>query len=303
LIYIADVKKILIILRGIEISHIILALGIFTISLIFLTARWKLLTSTYGIKVEYSRLFIFYFIGLFFNNFLPTSIGGDLSRAYYLSRYCTDKAGSIGTVLLERVLGLFATLSLASISLIWVLGYFRSLKILYYTIFLGFMIVIFFALVMSRRLYRRLNGIISLITFYDIGDKLLKVFDTLHFFRYRKKILLGGYIFSLLSQISHIFMNFVLAKSLSLDVSLGYFFLLVPIIFIFSLLPSINGVGVRDAGYVLLLKRQAIQPSQALSLSFMVIAIPTIMSLIGGLFFIFYKHKGVQTPTLSEEKI
>ena len=249
LIYIADVKKILIILRGIEISHIILALGIFTISLIFLTARWKLLTSTYGIKVEYSRLFIFYFIGLFFNNFLPTSIGGDLSRAYYLSRYCTDKAGSIGTVLLERVLGLFATLSLASISLIWVLGYFRSLKILYYTIFLGFMIVIFFALVMSRRLYRRLNGIISLITFYDIGDKLLKVFDTLHFFRYRKKILLGGYIFSLLSQISHIFMNFVLAKSLSLDVSLGYFFLLVPIIFIF------------------------------------------------------YKHKGVQTPTLSEEKI
>ena len=68
-------------------------------------------------------------------------------------------------------------------------------------------------------------------------------------------------------------------------------------------MPSINGLGVRDAGYVLILKPQGVIPSQALSLSFLATVIPILVSLLGGIFFLFYKSKGVQAPILSEEKL
>jgi uncharacterized membrane protein YbhN (UPF0104 family) len=154
---------------------------------------------------------------------------------------------------------------------------------------------------MSSRLYQKFKKILSKVTLFNIGSKLLKVFNALHFFRNRKKALIFGYFLSLCAQTTIILMNYILSIGLGLKVNLSYFFLVIPITFLFSLIPSINGVGVRDAGYVLALKPQGIMPSQALSLSFLATIIPVIISLVGGIFFIFYRFKGVQTPLLSEE--
>ena len=153
-------------------------------------------------------------------------------------------------------------------------------------------------------MYKRFNGLISLITFYNIGDKLQKVFDILHSYRDKKLILIGAFLFSLSAQCMLIVMNFVLARALGIEeITFGYLFLVVPVTFLIGLLPSINGLGVRDTGYMILLTRQGVIPSKILSLSFSVIMIPMIMSIIGGIFFLFYKHKGVKTPELIEENL
>lgn len=304
LLYIADIGKILATLNKLNLGSILLAMLVFIWSVFLLALRWKLLTSSYGLRVNLSKLIIFYFIGFFFNNFLPTSIGGDLSRAYYLAQNSGDKSASIGTVFLERMIGLLSTLSLATVSLYWLTDYFHSRKIVYITISLCIMLAIFMAVVMSRRLYRRFNGLLSLITFYEIGDKISKVFDTLHSYRNKKGVLLGAYALSLLAQFSMIVMNYILVIALGLDqVSFGYLILVVPITFVIGLLPSINGLGVRDTGYVLLLVRRGLEPSQILSLSFSVTIIPIIISFIGGAFFLFYRHKGLRTPDLNEENL
>jgi uncharacterized membrane protein YbhN (UPF0104 family) len=159
-------------------------------------------------------------------------------------------------------------------------------------------------LVFSRRIYRRLSKWISLITFYDIGDKIVKVIDSLHTYRYKKKALLLGFFFSFLSQLMLITMNYLLARALHLNsISFGYFFIVVPVTFIFSLFPSINGIGVRDSGYLLLLRRQGLQPAQILSLSFLVIALPMLLSMVGGAFLLFYRNKGIEAPILNEENL
>ncbi len=304
LVHIANINKIIYAFQEISAFPIILAVIAFIISMVFLAIRWLLLVQSYGIRADFISLFVYYFIGLFFNNFLPTSIGGDLSRAYYLGQHSGKKAASLGTVFLERVIGLLSTLSLAGLSLFWLVGYFNSRRIVYLTLFLGVILIVFMLFVMSRRLYRRLNKLISLITFYDIGDKISKVFDTLHYYRDKKMILISAYFFSLFAQFMLIVMNYILARGLGLDsVAFGYFFLLVPVTFLFSLFPSINGIGVRDSGYVLLLTMQGLLPAQILSLSFLVTVIPIVMSIVGGAFLLFYRHKGLKTPILTEEKI
>ncbi len=304
LIYIADFQKILLELQALSPGPLLLAMLAFVCSVVFLTFRWMILLRSYGIQIGYPRLLVFYFIGFFFNNFLPTSIGGDLSRAYYLSQHSGQRAVSIGSVFLERVIGLLATLSLAGISLFWLIDYFHTQKIIYFTVLLVAGLAVFLALVMSRRLYRRFSKLISLVTFYDIGERLNKVFDTLHYYRDKKMILLGTYLFSLGAQFMLIVMNYILAGALHMhNVSFGYFFLVVPVTFVFSLLPSINGLGVRDSAYMLMLTRQGILPATVLSLSFLVTAVPLVMSLIGGAFFLFYRQRGVQTPILTEEEI
>ncbi|GAB4371895.1 MAG: lysylphosphatidylglycerol synthase transmembrane domain-containing protein [Calditrichia bacterium] len=303
LIHLADFNKIIAAFEHLSVFPLLLAMGAFLVTVVVLTLRWQLLTNAYGLVASYARLFVFYFIGFFFNNFLPTSIGGDLARAYYLGQTSRDKAASLGTVFLERVIGLLATLFLATISLFWLMGTFNSNRIIYFTTFLGFLIAFFLAMVMSRRLYRRFHKLISKVTFYRIGERITRVLDTLHFYRDKKVILISTFLISIGAQLVLILMNYILSTALGIEqVSLGHFFLIVPITFMFSLLPSINGIGVRDSGYILLLGKYGVDPAHAISLSFLVMALPMLVSLVGGFFFLFYRHKGIEIPSLTEEE-
>jgi hypothetical protein len=221
-----------------------------------------------------------------------------------LAQDSANRSVSLGTVFLERVIGLLSTLSLAFVSLFWLMDYFKSHRIIYVIVFLGIIIALFLAIVMSRRLYRRFNKILSFVTFYDIGDKFIKVFDTLHYYRDKKRVLLRAYFYSVLAQVMMIFMNYILAKGLGLvEVTLGYLFLVVPITFIIGMLPSINGLGVRDTGYVVLMTRLGLETSEILSLSFSVTIIPILVSFMGGAFFAFYRNKGILAPNLKEGNI
>src|SRR5262249_30705606 len=45
--------------------------------------RWQLLSRPLGFERPLSHYLGFYFIGMFFNLVLPTSVGGDVVRAFY----------------------------------------------------------------------------------------------------------------------------------------------------------------------------------------------------------------------------
>ncbi|GAB4331981.1 MAG: lysylphosphatidylglycerol synthase transmembrane domain-containing protein [Calditrichia bacterium] len=304
LVSLTDYHKIITALTNVNTGPLVAAGATFLLSIVILAFRWRVLTRAYGLKSTYPELVVFYLIGLFFNNFLPTSIGGDLSRAYYLGQVSGDRAASIGTVFLERVIGLLATLSLAMLSLFWLLSNFNSNRILYFTLGVAAFLAIFVAMVMSRRLYNRLKGWISRISLYHIGERIIRVLDTLHFYRDKKTVLIQTFFLSLASQITLVMMNFILARAIGInEVPLGYFFLVVPVTFVFSLMPSINGIGVRETGYVLLLNKYAVLHHLALSLSFLVTILPLLISIVGGILFMFYRAKGLEMPDLSEERL
>jgi len=53
---------------------------------------------------EVSRLYLFklYFVGAFFNNFMPTSIGGDVYKVYKLGKKIDSPVVGFSSVFTER---------------------------------------------------------------------------------------------------------------------------------------------------------------------------------------------------------
>jgi uncharacterized protein (TIRG00374 family) len=78
--------------------------------------RWQLLARPLGLAVSYRQLLSFYFIGMFFNLFLPTVIGGDAVKAWLLARETGAVARSTMSVFMERNLGLLALLTIATVA-------------------------------------------------------------------------------------------------------------------------------------------------------------------------------------------
>jgi uncharacterized protein (TIRG00374 family) len=67
-------------------SYIALALVIYLGTQVVSALRWTVLARPLGIRTPYKDLTAYYFIGMFFNLFAPSTVGGDVSRVYYLAR-------------------------------------------------------------------------------------------------------------------------------------------------------------------------------------------------------------------------
>jgi uncharacterized protein (TIRG00374 family) len=80
--------------------------------------RWKLLLRAAGVQVSFGIVLRQYFIGLFINNFLPSTVGGDLAKVYYLGR---DHGYRVVTasIVLDRILGIGLLAMFACIALWW----------------------------------------------------------------------------------------------------------------------------------------------------------------------------------------
>ncbi|MGZ5084263.1 MAG: lysylphosphatidylglycerol synthase transmembrane domain-containing protein [Usitatibacter sp.] len=119
-----------------------LAAGGIALSLLMLylaSLRVRLLLSEQGIALSVARCFLFNCLGIFYSLFLPGGISGDAARAYYLVREVGHtRAALVGSLILDRVLGLLAMIGLGTVSsaflvssLPWLLPYFIALCVLF----------------------------------------------------------------------------------------------------------------------------------------------------------------------------
>lgn len=74
--------------------------------------KWQLLLRIHDAKVRFSRLHRYYFTAAFFNNFFPSSIGGDGYRIYRTLDDGRNRATAVVAIFLERLSGLVALLVL-----------------------------------------------------------------------------------------------------------------------------------------------------------------------------------------------
>ena len=307
LIYQANPEKILLILgriwTGGHSNYIILATIAFTISILVYAYRWQVLLKGYNLHVGLFKLFVFYLIGLFFNNFLPTGIGGDITRIYNLIQEAGDRTIGFASVMIERLLGIMSTLILTLLSLIWLSGSFSTNRVLYINIILLILIILFFYLVFNRKYPDSLAIKVKKIKWLKLGERVDKLFDSIRYFQDKKMVFVKVIFVSLVAQAFVIIMHYYCVLALDLEVSLLYMFLVVPITFLLTMLPSINGLGVRDGGFVFMLGKKGISTAGALSLSFLAIIIPLIVSLAGALLFAIQKRNSKIEDIKNVEKI
>ena len=91
--------------------YLIVAVLVIIFGMLISSLKWKVILSFYKIDISLAKLFTLYWGGSFFNQFLPTSFGGDVYKYYYLKNQgFGDKKGQItSSILLERSIGLYSS--------------------------------------------------------------------------------------------------------------------------------------------------------------------------------------------------
>jgi len=121
LIYLAfrgiDFSKVIARLSQINIAWIVLAIGVALFQLWLGAVRWRIVTLACGTELPLSRAFRYNFIGAFFNQTLPSAIGGDAMRVVLLGRSSSDWRVATYSVFLDRAIGLIALALLVVVSL------------------------------------------------------------------------------------------------------------------------------------------------------------------------------------------
>ncbi len=89
-------------------------LGVFVVGHMIVSLRWWLLLRSQSIFIDFWPAVRLYFLGWFYNNFMPSSLGGDLVRAWYVTRHTEKKFEAALSVFVDRIIGLSGTLTIAA---------------------------------------------------------------------------------------------------------------------------------------------------------------------------------------------
>jgi uncharacterized membrane protein YbhN (UPF0104 family) len=87
--------------------------------------RWYILVRALDLPFSLYNAFRLGMVGLFYNTFLPGSVGGDLVKAYFIARAHPErKTRAVATVLTDRAMGLFGLILFVAVvgGVAWALG-------------------------------------------------------------------------------------------------------------------------------------------------------------------------------------
>lgn len=250
----------------------------------FLSAlRWRGLARVVGFRASVGRYTGIFFIGSFFNLVLPTSVGGDVVRVWYLSGVRSKRATgrttlAAITVLMDRVSGLVMLVALACVA-----TYFSPVKLptwVTVAVFVaalgtgagvGFLVLGgILAGAVLRRVPRRLKPL------------LLRLLRAARLYLRHPRTLLASALFSIAIQALNVLVVWCIGLGLGLDVPLVCYGVCVPLATLLTLLPiSLNGMGLREAGYALLLSPLGVPEATAVALAFLLFLALLMTSLVG----------------------
>ena len=261
----------------------VVLLFIIDIALI-LSLRLKLLLAGEGLDIPFVRIIQLSYIGYFFNNFMPSAVGGDVVKAYYTYKHTNQKSKSFIAVFMDRFIGLFSFICIAVTALFFS---WANIDLVLKKIILAFTLffVIAFLIVLNNTLARVILKALSKFKLWNIGEKLSKIYRSVHEYRNKKSIILMVIGVSAVAQGIYFFMIYLLARSLGAELPLLAVFLLMPIISVVSMLPSLGGLGLREGAMVILFG-PLIGADNAFSVSILLLATLLIVSLVGAVIYV-----------------
>lgn len=274
-------------IKGAKLPLLLFCLLLYVLSQLISTLRWQCLLNAEEFHVPFTRLVLFYFEGMFFNLFLPTLIGGDVVRGYNLYRYTRKGGESLASILVDRLSGLMAMMAIALLALLIGYPYLHEPLVAYLILIIaGGMGLGIFGLA-NRWLKDTLLSFVGKTGLNNFRERIGRTYEAIHRYREHRKAIGQALTLSLVLQTLGIFIFYLISRALGLSVALPYFFLFVPLIHVFSMIPiSLSGLGVREGITVFLFAKAGVSSSGALGLSLAWFSIVALASLPGGMVFL-----------------
>ncbi len=257
-----------------------------------MSLRWKVLLSAQGVRAGYGELYSINLMAAFFNNFLPSTIGGDMVKALESKRIVGDHTRSVMVIVIERFTGLFA---LAFIALTAFLikgvqteGGGLSSPILFAGIIT--IVIIVLILLSHPRISVRILNVLGRFVPEKVSSILERGVSAMTIYYEYPGQLIVAVLISILFQFNMVLYYYFISRSLGMNPGFIDFMSKAPmLIFLLMTVPSVNGIGVRTAVFRSLMK---FPMPVSLAIEVVDIGMRLILGIIGGVFFLFHKRGG-----------
>ena len=248
---------------------------------------WARLLRAMGVQIPYRKAASYYFVGLFFNNFLPSNIGGDIARISDASKYATHVSPVFSATLMDRLIGVVAMAFVAVLASFAAIDRVHMAAI-YITIFLVFLTTFgLFLSIFSRKVLMAFEWPFRVIGARTIERAISRLMDDLHGFKSQGTALMVAVAASMLVQIARIMVHYLVGLALGVRIAMGAYFLFVPVLAALVSLPiSMNGLGIREGAGVVLFQMAGMTNEQAFTVPFLTYLLSVVISLLGGLIFV-----------------
>jgi uncharacterized protein (TIRG00374 family) len=286
-----DINQLFAKISGINVVYLVYGLIPYFFFVIVSAWRWQVLLDYKKFQIPFGRTTIIYFIALFFNNLLPTTIGGDGIRVLYSMG--KRKADSLAVVLTDRILGFIGLFIFALIAVLYLWIEKRQTEFLLYMSGGLVVLIIVTYILFSERAYRRISPVARKIKIFKLGERLSHLHDSFTDFGKAWGPITLCTVHSIIIQALLAIGPFLVLRALgNYEIGILPFFIYLPIINVVSMIPiSLNGIGVRESFFVLLFSRVGLSGETALAVSIISFLLIFLWSILGGIFFIFYKKK------------
>ena len=280
-------KKLFDALKQIPHGSYLFALAVYSIGTAIRTIRWQRLLAAVGEKFPLVRLVQFQFIGAFFNQFLPTSIGGDSARIFYLCRENVSWEKAVGAVLVERIAGMLMLLFMGVAAAAAGYHMYQDKSIIAVLLIFILASVVATLVLFSGRAMQLLISMVEWIKFFDVSAALKRFSKGLRAYRSHPGVLIFVAVVSMTFQFVVIGLFYFFSRQMGMDLHFIQFFIFVPIFLALSLTPiSMNGIGVRDWAFALMLTQAGAERAQAGALSMCYWLLTLGAGLIGAIIFV-----------------
>lgn len=265
---------------------------LYFLGLCIIASRWKLLLAAQGVSASLFTLVKSMIVAVFFNNFLPSTVGGDAMRAYDTWRMGGGKTQSVSIVLIDRLFGIFTLFIFALLALLMTsieVSFIPNIKLWVMIAVVigiaGIYILFFKAQAISQYLHSNVKADDGFLRRFS-----QKIFDVFAVYNGKPSILFTALFLSVLLQLNVIFHYYLLALSLGIEVPLLAMFIIIPVAIVVMMIPvSINAIGIRELIFVTMFGFYGVNNADALAFAWMSFVLITILGVLGGIVFMLRK--------------
>jgi uncharacterized membrane protein YbhN (UPF0104 family) len=269
-----------------RVGYLVLAFSLMLASLSVGAVRWHTFLGSLVLAPRFRTTLRLYFVGTFFNAFLPTGVGGDVYKALRFRSGPGSLARAFASVLLDRLAGL------AALALIAIVGcavristgdHGRTVSVA-----LVLSAAVLLCLVLLFALGRRSAKLGAPAgpegtTRADPRQVLALVTSTVR----RPRVARAGIALSVVVQGTIVAIHVLIAQALRVHVSVAALAAVIAIATITAALPiSVNGLGLREAAYVWSLAVYGLGHDRALAFAFIVLGLLLASSAVGGVVYV-----------------
>ncbi len=279
-----DLNKSAVLLKTADVIYLFYAGLVFLVINGILLLRWFLYVRALGLQVPLVSVIRYFFIGLFGNLFLPSAIGGDVIKIFGLCVHTSQKAKVVASVILDRLSGFAGMAVVAIVSFAFGSRLIDDMSLVFsisgmFVASAGFAVILF-----NRRIYSFCCQIFSRLP--KLQKSLMNLHDDIALLKNRQDALWIAVGLSCVAQILAAISFFFIAKALHQDIRLVYFIIFMPLICVAASMPSIGGLGVREAGAAYLFAKVGVESGISVSISLINFLFMVLAGLIGGIIYL-----------------